>query len=367
MEAILLVGGLGTRLRPLTLTTPKPMIPVLNRPFLEHAVSWLAAYGVEHIIFSSFHLAEEISSHFGDGDALGLAIDYAIEAQPLGTAGAMKNAAPLLREERFILFNGDILTDLDLAAMMAHHLAAGATATVALAEVPDPSAFGMIEVDDNDRVVRWIEKPSPEEVTSHWVNLGGSVFERRVLDYVEAGAVRSLERDLYPSLIAANEPLSGFRSAAFWRDLGTPAQYRNGHYDLLSGRVALPSLPNIVAEASGSGDGTRVGQVVIGAGSTIAPTARIVGPACLGPDCEIGEGCVIERAVLWSGVRVGPNTMVSEAIIGREATIGADCLVAGDAVIGEFATVGPSNTLTNGVRVAPRCTIPHGALQFAER
>jgi len=161
-----LVGGLGTRLRPLTLTTPKPMIPVQNRPFLEHAVRWLAGHGVDHLVFSTYHLASEIQAYFGDGGAFGMRIDYAQEARPLGTAGAMKNAEPLLREERFLLFNGDILTDLDLSTMWVQHLTKEATATVAVAEVSDPTAYGMIELDAEDRVVRvqavgprWKEAP----------------------------------------------------------------------------------------------------------------------------------------------------------------------------------------------------------------
>ena len=366
MEAILLVGGLGTRLRPLTLTTPKPMIPVLNRPFLEHAVSWLAAHGVEHLVFSSFHLADDISAHFGDGADFGLAIDYAIEAHPLGTAGAMKNAAPLLREERFILFNGDILTDLDLTALMDHHRAKGATATVALAEVADPTAFGMVEVDADDRVVRWVEKPAWQEVTSRWVNLGGSIFERRALEYVEEGAVKSLERDLYPALIGGGEPVAGFRSTAFWKDLGTPALYRSAHYDALLGRVALPSLAPAPPDPTAYPSVRFYGPVVVGDGCRLAPGTRIVGPACIGPGCQVAPGCTIERAILWAGVRVGTGTQISEAIVGRDVTVGAGCVVRGDTVVGEHATIGANNQLAKGVRVAHGCTIPDGAIQFVE-
>lgn len=366
MEAVVLVGGLGTRLRPLTLTTPKPMIPLLNRPFLEHAVRWLADHGVDHLIFSTYHLASEIRAYFGDGTGFGLAISYAEEERPLGTAGAMRNAAPLLRQERFLLFNGDILTDLDVTALMAHHRDTGAAATVSLAEVPDPTAFGMIELDGADRVVRWVEKPAWQEVTSHWVNLGGSVFERRALEYVQEGAVKSLERDLYPALIGNGEPVFGFRSAAYWRDLGTPELYRAAHYDALLGRVALTSLTPVPPDPAAYPGVRFFGPVAVGDGCRLSPGTRIVGPACIGPGCEVAPGCTIERAILWGGVRLGTGTHVAEAIVGREVAIGAGCVVRGDAVVGEHARIGANNVLTNGVRVAHGCAIPDGAVQFAE-
>jgi len=366
VEAVVLVGGLGTRLRPLTLTTPKPMIPLLNRPFLEHAVRWLAGHGVEHLVFGTYHLAGEIRAHFGDGSGFGLAISYAEEERPLGTAGALRHAAPLLREERFLLFNGDILTDLDLTALMAHHRATGATATVALAEVADPTAFGMVEVDGADRVVRWVEKPAWQEVTSHWVNLGGSVFERRALEYVPEGAVTSLERDLYPDLIGAGEPVYGFCSGAYWRDLGTPELYRAAHYDALLGRVALASLTPLPPDLAAYPGVRFFGPVAVGAGCRLAPETRIVGPACIGPGCEVAAGCTIERAVLWAGVRLGAGSYVAESIVGREVEIGAGCVVRGDAVIGEHARIGADNVLANGVRVAHGCALPDGAVHFAE-
>ena len=367
IEAIILVGGLGTRLRPLTLTTPKPMIPVMNRPFLEHVVRWLAGHGVDHLIFSTYHLPEPIQTHFGDGSLFGLAIDYSQEDRALGTAGALKHAEPLLRDDRFIIFNGDILTDVDLTALMAHHRQTGAVATVALAEVADPSAYGMVVLDGADRVLRWVEKPSPAEAVSPWVNLGGSVLERRALDVLPAGEVRSLERDLYPALIASSESVAGFRTHAFWRDLGTPERYRAAHDEALRGQVALPSVqPDLVT--ADRFPGVRVfGPVTVGPGTTIGSGTRLIGPACIGPDCAIGRLCTVDRAVLWSGVTLGDRTTVSQAILGDGVAVGPGCDLSGDAVVGAGARVGAGNTLANGIRIAPGAELADGVLGFDPR
>ncbi|MDQ3167477.1 MAG: NDP-sugar synthase [Chloroflexota bacterium] len=367
IEAIILVGGLGTRLRPLTLTTPKPMIPVMNRPFLEHVVRWLASHGVDHLIFSTYHLPEPIRAHFGDGDRFGLAIEYSHEERALGTAGALKHAEPMLRDDRFIIFNGDILTDVDLTALMAHHRSAGAIATVALAEVADPSAYGMVVLDDAGRVLRWVEKPSPAEAVSPWVNLGGSILERRALDVLPPGEVRSLERDLYPSLIASPDPVAGFRTHAFWRDLGTPERYRAAHDEALRGQVALPSVqPDLVTPDRFPG--VRVfGPVTVGSGTTIGAGTRLIGPACIGPDYVIGRLCTVDRAVFWSGVTLGDRTTVSGSIVGDGVTIGPGCDLTGDTVVGAGARIGAGNILTNGIRIAPGATLAEGVLTFEPR
>ena len=211
MKAVILAGGEGTRLRPLTLTTPKPVVPVVDRPFLRHQLDLLAGAGVREIVFSVAYRPERVEAVFGDGSAFGVHIRYAVEDTPLGTGGAVRNALPLL-DERTIVLNGDVLTDVDLAGVVARHDAEGASATILLTPVPNPAAYGLVETDPEGRVLRFLEKPGPEQITTNTINAGIYVLETRVLDLMPAGVNYSIERGFFPALLARGRPGARARS-----------------------------------------------------------------------------------------------------------------------------------------------------------
>ena len=234
MQAVVLAGGLGTRLHPLTATTPKPMLPLLDRPFLERLLQRLQGHGVTHALLTLHHHPEQIRRHFGDGASLGLAMDYLVEEQPLGTAGGVKALEGLLTGT-FAVCNGDIFTDLDLRAALDFHRRQGAAATIVLTHADDPTAFGMVETDGAGRVLRFVEKPAPERVTTHWVNAGTYILEPDVLRYAPAGEPFMFEGGLFPRLLEEGEAVYAFPSDAYWTDMGTPAAYLRLHADLLRG------------------------------------------------------------------------------------------------------------------------------------
>ena len=238
MKAVILAGGEGTRLRPLTLTTPKPVVPVVDRPFLRHQLDLLARAGVREVVFSVAYRPERVEAVFGDGSAFGVRIRYAVEDTPLGTGGAVRNALPLL-DERTIVLNGDVLTDVDLAAVVARHEAEGASATILLTPVPNPAAYGLVETDPDGRVRRFLEKPRPEQITTNTINAGIYVLETRVLDLMPEGVNYSIERGFFPALLARGDRVLGPVHRGYWIDIGTPDKYLQVHRDILNRRFPV--------------------------------------------------------------------------------------------------------------------------------
>jgi len=244
MKAVILAGGEGTRLRPLTLTTPKPIVPVVDRPFLRHQLDLLAGAHVRDVVFSVAYRPERVEAVFGDGSAFGVRIRYAVEDTPLGTGGAVRNALPLL-DERTIVLNGDVLTDVDLAQVVARHEAEGAAATILLTPVPNPAAYGLVETDHEGRVRRFLEKPRPEQITTNTINAGVYVLETRVLDLMPEGVNYSIERGFFPTLLARGDLVRAHVHRGYWIDIGTPEKYLQVHRDILNRRfpVALDGAP----------------------------------------------------------------------------------------------------------------------------
>lgn len=344
MQAVVLVGGEGTRLRPLTLETPKPMVPIFGVPFLERALSRLRAAGIDEVILPAGYLPHAITSHFGDGSRMGLKIRYVIEETPLGTAGAIRNVAEYITGPFFVL-NGDVLTSLDLGAMRDLHRVKGGLGLLHLIRVEDPSAFGCVVHDGAGRVSAFVEKPPRELAPTNEVNAGTYLLDRSVLDRIPAGRAVSIERETFPEILAAGEPLFAYATDDYWIDIGKPEAYRRAHRDVLDGRLALGALADPAANRGrfyAVGDPTPPGVVAptfIGEDVAIGHGA-IVGPyAVLGDGASVGDGARVIDAILWDAVRVAKNAVIEGAILASGVHVGARASVARGTVIGHDAEV----------------------------
>jgi len=302
LAAVILVGGPGTRLQPLTDGRPKPMVPVLNRPFLEHTIACLRHFGIEDIILTLSYLPDAIRGYFGDGGDFGVRLSYCLEEPPRGTAGAVKNAEAHLGSTFFVL-NGDVFTDLDLADMLATHRARQAAASISLTWVEDPSAFGVVETDDDNRVRAFIEKPPREEATTHWINAGTYILEPEVLGYIPEGHYM-FERGLFPALLEMGRPVYGYPFRGYWLDMGTPAKYFALNADLMAGRTRSPLLGDI------DSDGIIRGEDVV-----VHPSAALKAPVVIGAGSRIGQNARLENAILWDGVTVAEGARLHNCIV----------------------------------------------------
>ncbi len=334
MKAVVLVGGEGTRLRPLTLSTPKPLLPVGTRPFLEHQLRWLASAGVDEVILSLGYLPHAFEAHFADGEIDGVKLHYAVEDEPLGTAGAIRFAADGV-DERLLVCNGDVLTTLDLPALLAFHEARGAEATIALTRVEDPSAYGVVPTRDDGEVVAFVEKPPRETAPTTWINAGTYVLEPGVLERIPPRLAVSIERETFPRMLEAPRVLFAMASDAYWLDIGTPQTYLQANRDLVSGRFG--------AEACADG-------VMVGDGATIDPGATVA-ESVVGRGCAVEAGARVERSVLHDGARVGAGAAVLDSVVGAHAVVGRDARVT-DVTLVEAGAEVPARTQVSGGRVA---------------
>jgi mannose-1-phosphate guanylyltransferase len=321
MKAIILAGGEGTRLQPLTHATPKSMVPVLNRPFLEHTIAHLKKCGIKDIILAISHLPEVIRDYFGDGASLGVRLTYTMEDSPLGTAGAVKNAEQYL-DGTFVVLNGDIFNDLEIAKMLDQHRRKRAKATISLKWVDDVSSFGAVETDDDYRITSFIEKPSPGETTSHWINAGTYILEPEVLGYVPANSRYMFERGLFPLLLKKDEPVYGYSFSGYWLDMGTPDKYLLLNHDLLLLKVKSALIDDLSQnkvccdkEAVIHPSARITGPAVIGSGCRIGQNTHIKGPVVIGPDCHIGDGASIEGTVVWGGASIEANARIVNRVV----------------------------------------------------
>ncbi|NYI06148.1 sugar phosphate nucleotidyltransferase [Allostreptomyces psammosilenae] len=355
-EAILLVGGKGTRLRPLTVNTPKPMVPAAGVPFLEHLLARARAAGVDHIVFATSYLAEVFEPHFGDGSDMGLHLEYVTETTPLGTGGAIRHVADRLRsgpDEPVLIFNGDILSGLDLTSLLDAHRAAGADVTLHLTRVEDPRAFGLVPTDARGRVLAFLEKPErPEDIVTDQINAGCYVFNRSVIDRIPAGRVVSVERETFPGLLAEGAHLLGVVDDTYWLDLGTPAAFVRGSADLVLGRAPSPVVP---------GQGR---EYLVHDRAEVAADAKLSGGTSVGAGARIAGGARVDGSIVLAGAVVGPEAVVRDSVIGSRAVIGPRTVV-DDSVVGDGATVGADNELRGGVRVWCDTTLPDLALRFS--
>jgi mannose-1-phosphate guanylyltransferase len=357
MKAVILVGGEGTRLRPLTCNIHKAMVPILNKPFLEHMLHYLRGYGVDDIILTLCHLPEHIKDYFADGSKFEVKLSYVIEESPLGTAGAVKNAETHL-DDLFFVFNGDIFTDIDLQAMLSFHRERKATATIALTPVEDPTLYGVVETDLQGRVKRFVEKPSWEEVTTNLINAGIYILDREILQDIPTNTPFMFERHLFPGLLAKGVPIYGFPSHAYWIDIGTPEKYLQLHHELLQEKstaalcsqirdkeISPKALIHPTAEIEGS--------VIIGSGCSIGPGVRIKGPAVIGEGSKILNHATIERTVLWRNVQVGKQVTLKDCIVGDNSFIGDGSFIAQGSVIGDNVIINQGGHLSPGTKIWP--------------
>ena len=351
MQAVVLVGGEGTRLRPLTLETPKPMVPVMNMPFLERTLRRLKEAGISDVILPAGYLPEAITSYFGDGSALGLTIRYVIEETPLGTAGALKNVEQYITGPFFVL-NGDVLTSLDLRAMLAAHQKSGGVASLHLIRVEDPSAFGCVVHDPSGRISAFVEKPKREEAPTNEVTAGTYLLEREVLDAIPAGRPVSIERETFPALIASGRPMYAYTTDDYWIDLGKPEAYLGAHRHIFDGVMPLGLQPEIDGPGSKQVPASAiVPPVFIGRDVRVAPDARIGPYTVLGDGCEVGSGAVVTDSLLWDGVTVESGAVVDWAIVASRARIGRGAVVPRGSVIGHAADIPAGESLSENARV----------------
>jgi mannose-1-phosphate guanylyltransferase len=365
MQALILAGGEGTRLRPLTTTMPKPVVPLANRPHLELMIQWLRWHGVDDVILSCGFLADGVRRILGAGEKVGVPIRYVEEPEPLGTGGALRFAGDLLAE-RFFMLNGDVLTDIDLTAQLAQHERTGARATLALVGVDDPSAYGLVRRRGDLSVSEFLEKPSPDEIDTNLINAGAYILERSIVDEMPPpGTNFSIERDVFPRLVGRG--LFGFEAEGYWIDIGTPERYLQGTFDILEGNVrteigiSLEQSRGVLASEAVI-EGRVLAPAVIGQRSKVEASATVGGRVVLGSDVTVGPGSHVEESVLMDGVTVGSSTRIRSAIIGPRASIGEGCVVEAGAVLGEGVTLAAGTVLSAGARVFP--DLPEGAIRL---
>jgi mannose-1-phosphate guanylyltransferase len=370
VKAIILVGGEGLRLRPLTCNLPKPMVPVVNRPFLEHMVDHLKKHHIDEIILAICYLPDRIQRHFGDGSSFEVKLSYAVEQAPLGTGGAVKNSERFLNDT-FLVFNGDIFSDLDLTEMIKFHRAHKAKATIALTPVEDPTAYGVVELDSRNRVKEFIEKPSRDKVTSNMINAGIYILEPDMLELIPAGVHSMLERGLFPGLVKRGIPFYGYRSQAYWLDTGKPSDYLKLNHDLLMGKVVSSIPGKAIADDIWAEAGCKIhpsvkltGPIVMGRGCIIKQNANISGPTVLGNRSIIGQDCILDEAILWQNVNLGKGVTVKNSVIGNDTNIRDNAWITDGSIIGDDVTIGSGNKLEHSIKVWASKTIEDNAISF---
>ena len=316
------------------------MVPLLNVPFLAYQLALLRRHRITDVVLSCSYLVDEVRRIMGDGSAHGVRLRYAVETDPLGTAGGIRNAVDLVRD-LVVVLNGDILADPDLTAMLAFHAARGSHASIYLTRVPDPSQYGLVELDADGRIRSFIEKPEPGRVTVDTINAGVYVLHRAVVAAIPTGRAVSIERETFPGLLRDRVPFYGWVSENYWLDIGNPAKYRQGQLDLLAGRVATDVEPlgarndgrRVAPGARVAPDATLTPPCVIGPGTRVESGARVGPNVVLGADCVVSAGARLEGAILWDGVTVGPNAVLQDCIVGSRVQIGADAQLGFTAVV----------------------------------
>ena len=353
-EAVLLVGGQGTRLRPLTVNTPKPMLPVAGVPFTVHQITRARDAGVTRIVLATSYRADVFRAFVDDAD-LGIEVVIATEDEPLGTGGAIRHVLPYLTsgpDEPVLVFNGDVLAGLDIAGLVQAHRDRDADVTLYLTPVDDPRAYGLVPTDADGRVTAFLEKPqTPEEIVTDQINAGCYVFRRSVIDAIPAGRPVSVERETFPGLLAAGAGVYGVVDTGYWLDLGTPLSFVKGSCDLVLGDAPSPAV-------------VRTGESLVLDGAKVAADAQLSGGSAIGRRAVVESGAVIDGAVVFDDARIGAGAVVRGSIIGEGASIGAGCVIEG-AVIGDGADIGAGNELLAGVRVWPDAVLADTAVRFS--
>lgn len=354
MQALILVGGEATRLRPLTCNMPKAMVPVLNMPFLEHVIHYLGDHNVRDIVLAQGHLPRPMENYFQDGNRFSCRLRYSLEDRPMNTAGAVKNAEQYLHS-RFYVLNGDILTDLDISDMLRFHLERKAKVTIALTPVENPTAYGLIETNPEGRITRFLEKPTWDQVTTNMINAGTYILEPEILDDIPARTNYSFERQLFPGLLARDEPVFAYPSSSYWIDIGTPDKYLQAHRDLLNGMsrgYTQQQDIQIGKQCRVDPDARIEGHVLIGDNCTIGRGARIIGPVVLGAGSVIQEEAVVQESIIWHNTCIGPKVCINGSLVANDCHF-EDSSSAEKSVVGDHIIVSCRSQLGPGSRLWP--------------
>jgi len=369
LQALILAGGEGTRLRPLTSTIPKPVVPLVDRPFISYMIEWLATHGVDDVIVCCGFMADGIRSGLLERSEIGIQLRYLEEPEPLGTGGALRFAGEMLElDERFLMLNGDILSDVDLTAQLAQHGRTGASATLALVAVDDPSAYGLVRTNRDRSVREFVEKPEREQIDGNLISAGAYVLQRELLDAMPPAGTRfSIEREVFPVLVGRG--LFGYPSHGYLLDIGTPGRYLQASFDVLEGNLTsaigarLGEAGGVLVE-NGRVDGTVIAPVFASADCEIEREAVVGGRAVLGRGVRVRRGARVESSVLLDGVSVGAQSTVRASILGPGVQIGDHCRIEGGVVLGEGVRIGAGNVLRAGARIFPGVELGDGAIAF---
>ncbi|HEY7816248.1 MAG TPA: NDP-sugar synthase [Nakamurella sp.] len=353
VDAVVLVGGKGTRLRPLTLSAAKPMLPTAGVPYLEHLLSRIREAGMRHVVLGTSYRAETFEEYFGDGSDFGLDIEYVVEDEPLGTGGGIRNVFDRLRYDTAMIFNGDVLSGVDLRAVLRTHEDARADVTLHLVRVADPRAFGCVPTDATGRVLGFLEKT--DNPPTDQINAGCYVFRRDVVAGIPAGVAVSVERDTFPSLLAGGARVVGHVDTSYWLDLGTPMAFVQGSADLVAGVAPTAALPKAQAH--------DIDRLIL-SGARVDPAAVINGGSAIGAGARVAAGAEIRGCVVMDEAQIGPDAQLASSVIGRSARIGAGVVLV-DAVIGDGAVIGAGCELRAGARVWPGVVLADGAIRFS--
>ncbi len=345
MKAILLVGGKGTRLRPLTIHTPKPIVPIFDRPFLHYQLDLLKKVPeIDEVILSLNYQPRRIEEIFGDGASAGLSLRYVVEPAPLGTAGAVRYAGESLHES-VVVFNGDVLTEVDLTAVIALHRERRAKATIVLTPVDNPTAYGLVETDGEGNIRRFLEKPKAEEITCDTINAGIYVLEPDTFDRIPKEMSWSIERSFFPSLIERGDTFVSYVYRGYWIDIGTPEKYVQVHRDIMDGRYHMapfggsPSRAFVAADARVEDGATLEGPCFVDGGAVIKAGARIGPYSVIGRQCHVEENAVVDGGIVWANSRISQDATVQRAILGRHCHIGRSAVVSNGVVLGDKSAV----------------------------
>jgi mannose-1-phosphate guanylyltransferase/phosphomannomutase len=370
VKAVIMAGGFGTRLRPLTVDLPKPMMPMVNRPIMEHIVRLLARHGITDLVCLLYFQGEKIQEYFGDGSKFGVNMSYATAKEDLGTAGGVKNAQKHLRE-RFLVISGDLLTDFDLTKLIQFHRDKGALATITLTRISDPLSYGIVIAGDDGRISRFLEKPTWGEVFSDTINTGIYVLEPGALELIPPKTEFDFSKDLFPQLLAEQKPLYGYVAGGYWRDIGNLKEYRLSHGDILRGRVQV-SMPGrlhqtetaqiwIDEDSTISPQAELEGVVVVGRGCTIEDKAKLA-DSVIGDGSSVGREASLSRSVLWDGVTVGHKAILAEAVVGSETVIGDNAYLMENVIVSHRCQIGSESRIKSNVKIWPGKVVDPGAL-----
>ncbi|MBM3699952.1 MAG: NDP-sugar synthase [Actinobacteria bacterium] len=371
MKGVILAGGKGTRMRPLTYYTAKPMLPLITKPFMEYFILKLKQYGIDEIILSTGYLPDAFNKYFGNGKDFGVKLIYVTEKEPLGTCGAVKNVEKYLDNEPFFVFNGDILTSINLKSMVSFHKSKKSDITISLSPVEDPTAYGLVPVDKNSRVKEFLEKPSMEEINTNLINAGTYIIEPHILGHVPGGENYSFERELFPKVLKLGYNIFGYVFNGYWLDVGTPEKYMNAHYDILDKKMPFNFPYKKVSPNVYIGAGTEyrkenltIGPIVIGEKTILGDDVKIMPNTVIGSNCKIDKGTSISGSIVFDGCSIGKECIIRNSIIAGNVKVGNNVKIEGNSIIGDNSTIEGNNVLNNGIRINVYSTVMEGQISF---